>query len=248
MRMRYALLVASTLSCVYAQQTYSPADIDAGGRLYGGNCANCHGATGDSVAGVDLGHGKFRRATTDDDLAAIITKGIPGTAMPPSNFSPAQARTIVAYLRSKALAAGAFGGGGDAARGQAIFNRSGCLNCHRLQGKGGWIGPDLGNIGTLRKPPEIERSLLDPNAEILAENRTLHAVTRDGAAITGRILSNDTFALQIIDGKGQLVSLDKASLREYSFDKTSPMPSFQGKLNSQELADLVSYLSSLKGL
>ena len=97
-------------------------------------------------------------------------------------------------------------------------------------------------------PADIERSIVNPNAEILAENRYVRAVMRDGTTITGRILNEDTFSLQLIDSHENLVSLSKANLREYSFLKNSPMPSFRGKLSADELADLVAYLASLKGL
>ena len=51
---------------------------------------------------------------------------------------------------------------------------------------------------------DIERSIVDPNAEILPENRYVRVVTRDGATITGRILNEDTFSLQLIDSKEKL--------------------------------------------
>src|SRR5687768_1761743 len=66
-----------------------------GEQLYLENCAECHGPEGDAVPDVDLGHGRFRRATTDPELVGIVLRGIPNTAMPPSNFTEAQASAIV---------------------------------------------------------------------------------------------------------------------------------------------------------
>jgi putative heme-binding domain-containing protein len=231
----------------YAQQ--SSYDAEAGKQLYQVNCSNCHGPNGDFVSGVDLMRGKFRRATTDNELVAIMEQGIPGTPMPPANLTDAQAHSIVAYLRKTAEENGATTSNtAEIARGQAIFASKGCENCHRVNGKGSRVGPDLSNIGALRTPADIQRSILDPNAEILAENRSVRAVTRDGKTITGRILNEDTFSLQLIDSHENLVSLSKANLREYTFPKNSPMPSFRGKLSEQEIADLAAYLASLKGL
>ena len=84
---------------------FTPQDIENGGLLYQANCTGCHGPDGDGVAGVNLGSGRFRRASSDEDIARIIQAGVPGTAMPPSAFSEAQAMAIVAYLRSLAEAA-----------------------------------------------------------------------------------------------------------------------------------------------
>jgi mono/diheme cytochrome c family protein len=148
-----------------AQHSFTPIDVEDGGRLYRANCAICHGAQGDGIAGIDLGHGKFRRAKNDDDVAAIIRTGIAGTAMPPTTFSDFQALTVVAYLRSIAAATGTGTSGGDQVRGKAIYNgKGGCAGCHRIRGEGSRNGPDLSDIGNLRLAGELERSVTDPDA------------------------------------------------------------------------------------
>jgi hypothetical protein len=72
-------------------------------------------------------------------------------------------------------------------------------------------------------------------------------VTKDGQMITGRLLNLDSFTVLMIDSKEQLRSFEKASLRDFGILDTSPMPSYKDKLSTQELADVVSYLVSLKG-
>src|SRR5580658_10274445 len=120
-----------------AQHSFTPIDVEDGGRLFRANCTICHGAQGDGVPGIDLMHGKFRHARTDDDVAAIIRTGIPGTAMPPNNFTDFAALTIVAYLRYMAAAAATTTSDGDAARGKAIYEgKGGCAACHRIRGVG----------------------------------------------------------------------------------------------------------------
>jgi putative heme-binding domain-containing protein len=233
---------------LWAQPGYSPADIQTGKQLYGVNCSNCHGPNGDFVSGVDLGHGTFRRASTDNELVAIMVQGIQGTPMPPANLSDQQAHQIVSYLRSMAAASNSSSvGNADLAHGKSLFETKGCLNCHRLKDRGSRVGPDLTNVGARRKPADIERSIVDPNAEILPENRYVQATTRDGATITGRILNEDSFSLQLIDSKERLLSLQKADLSKFEILKKSPMPSYRDKLSSDELSDLTGYLVSLKG-
>lgn len=241
--------VVLTAGKMVAQQKYALADVEDGGRLYRGNCMLCHGPDGDAVTGVDLGHGNFTRASTDDDLVRIIRTGIQGTPMPPSNYSEFQARTVVAYLRSMAAdVARSASPPGDALRGKSLFEGKGqCATCHRVKGAGSRMGPDLTQIGALRRGTELEQSILDPDAEVLAANQYLRVVMKDGTTIRGRLLNQDSFTLQLLDSNERLVLLSKASLRESVFDKKSPMPSYRGKLNSQELSDLVSYLASLKG-
>jgi cytochrome c oxidase cbb3-type subunit III len=234
---------------LFAQHSFTAIDVEDGGRLFRANCTICHGAQGDGVPGIDLGHGKFRRAKSDDDIAAIIRTGIPGTAMPPNNFTDFAALTIVAYLRSMAAATATTTSGGDAARGKAIYEgKGGCAACHRIRGVGARLGPDLSEIGNLRLAGELERSVVDPDAEILPQNRHFRAVTKDGATINGTLLNEDKYSVQLLDSSGRLVSLKRANLKESAFVEKSPMPSYKDKLNHQELSDLVSYLGSLKGV
>ena len=103
---------------------------------------------------INLGSGKFRRGTTDDEIVKIILGGIPGTAMPPSSFSEGQAGTIVAYLRSLADVADDRHAPGDAARGQALFTGKGqCQNCHSVAGVGARTGPSLSEDRRRRGAP-----------------------------------------------------------------------------------------------
>jgi putative heme-binding domain-containing protein len=223
-------------------------DIDDGARVFRNTCANCHGPDGNEVAGIDLGRGIFRRAKTDQDLVQIIRSGVPGTAMPASDMPVAQAEQIVAYLRSVASTKRSTSAAGDLDRGRALFDGKGaCATCHRINGVGSRVGPDLSNVGQLRRAIELETSVLDPGKDIFYTNRTYRVVTKDGQTITGRLLNLDSFTVLMIDSKEQLRSFEKANLRDFGILDTSPMPSYKDKLSTQELADVVSYLVSLKG-
>src|SRR5206468_10431416 len=116
------VLLAAVL--IAQEHSYTPADIESGLRLYQSSCAGCHGPTGDGIPGIDLGRGQFRRATSDTEVAAIIRGGIPGTTMPPSGFSEAQAGTIVAYLRSLTPASPPASAAADVPRGDTTRGRS----------------------------------------------------------------------------------------------------------------------------
>jgi putative heme-binding domain-containing protein len=230
-----------------AAQHATAFDIEDGERVFRNSCANCHGPDGDLIAGIDLGRGQFRRPLTDDELIAIIQKGIPNTPMPATNMSEAQARRLVAYLRSTAESRRTATTTGDLSRGRAIVHGKGaCLTCHRVDGAGSRVGPDLSRVGRLRRAIELEQSLADPAAEVLPGNRFYRAVQRDGAVVTGRLLNHDTFTVQMLDSTEQLRSFLKADLKEHGFIPT-PMPSYRGRLDAQEMADVVSYLVSLKG-
>src|SRR5579885_2616120 len=118
MRVTLILMLLCTAAAAHAQQRFLPTEIEAGRDLYLANCTGCHGPDGNGVAGVDFSQGKFRRGQTDDQLIAIIMRGIPGTPMPPSGLPDNRVATIVAYLRS--MTAGNGDAAGDVARGRGI--------------------------------------------------------------------------------------------------------------------------------
>ncbi len=247
-----AILVFSSISLFVSSravaQHETAVDIQSGERSFAGNCANCHGPDGDLIPGIDLGRGLFRRPLSDADIVGIIMNGIPNTPMPATpRMTEEQAAQIVAYLRSTAAARQNRPALGNPERGRVLFEGKGdCTDCHRVFGRGSRTGPDLSNVGLLRKASELEASLLDPAAEVQAQNRTFSVTTRNGETVTGRLLNHDTFTIQLFDSDERLRSFDKTNLARYGFE-ASPMPTYRGKLDAAEIADLVSYLVSLRG-
>ena len=223
------------------------ADIEAGRLLYRANCAVCHGLDAKGGRGPDLSRGVFRRGSTDEALFAVIVKGIPGTEMPPIWMEGRLTWQLVAYLRSLPAKSGAGSGAGDAARGKALVNgKGGCLQCHRIDSQGSRMGPDLSGIGSALARAQLETALLRPAAQIKPEHWMVRAVTREGRAITGRRLNEDTFSIQLIDANERLVSLLKSELKQLTIDTGSAMPSFESKLTRQEIDDVTTYLATLR--
>ena len=255
----------SAASPVAQQHGYTDAQIAEGRMLYQNNCGRCHNNDGAGVVGVEL-FKQFRRATTDDDIAKLIQNGIAGTSMPSHRFSTPQALSVVAFLRSMvgvtpgaaAITTGRRSSGlaGDATRGKTIFTgKGGCATCHKAEHAGGTTGPDLSEAGVIRDfgfgpiPPDpavLEQSILEPNADITPAYRVFQVTPKTGAPIRGTLLNQDTFSVQMHDEAKNLRSFLRSDLKDAGF-LPSPMPSSQGRLTSQEVADVVSYLLTLKG-
>jgi putative heme-binding domain-containing protein len=228
---------------------YSAADIAVGQRVYGTYCVSCHGPSGNAMGAVDLRRGPLPRAATDAALRSLITNGLPANGMPPFKLEPADINGLDAFIRSGFEAAPAAApAGGDATRGQGVFEtRGNCLGCHRVHDAGQFMGPDLTEIGRLRTPEALLQKLLDPTATMQPINRPVRAVTTDGTVVVGRRLNEDLFTVQILTNEGRLVSLVKPELREWTVGTVSTMPSYKETLSEGELADLVGYLASLRG-
>jgi len=226
---------------------YADADIAYGATVYASRCVTCHGPQGDAIGGVNLRSGRFRNAVIDRDLERFIRSGSPA-GMPPFALDSAEMAGIIAYLRNMNAVDTATVAVGDGARGRVLYESKGrCAGCHRVGRTGSYVAPNLSDIGALRSPASLERSLLDPTSQMMPINRPVRVVTNDGTVINGRRLNEDTYGLQLIDDRERLHSFVKAELREYVIGQTSPMPSFKTTLSRTEIADLVAYLLSLKG-
>src|SRR5687767_978032 len=169
---------------------YSRADVEAGQRLYGPQCQVCHGANGDGVPGIDLKLGRFRRSSSDDDLARVITLGVPGTGMPPFALRPEELTAVVAFIRAGFDPASSAVRVGDAARGRELFYaKAECAGCHRVNGVGPRVAPDLSDIGSIRTLAALQRALLTPEDSLLPIHRPVSIVTNDGRRFAGRRLN-----------------------------------------------------------
>ena len=75
--------------------------------------------------------------------------------------------------------------------------------------------------------------------------RVYQVVTKSNVTARGTLLNQDTFSVQMRDSTDKLMSFWKQDLTDYGF-LPSPMPSYKDTLTPQEVADLVSYLISLR--
>jgi len=135
---------------------------------------------------------------------------------------------------------------GDAARGRALVESNGCFDCHRIDERGSRLGPNLSRIGSRRTATRLREALIDPDAEVIADNRYVRIVTKDGTSVTGKLLNQDAVSVQLMNPKEELKTYLRANLREFTILDKGLMPSVQGKLTDQQVADIVSFLSSLK--
>jgi quinoprotein glucose dehydrogenase len=136
---------------------------------------------------------------------------------------------------------------GNPAAGKEIFDGSGkCLSCHQAGASGSILGPNLSNVGAQLPPDQLRQWLLNPTQNVEPQFRLYEVVTRSGKTVRGRLLNQGPFSLQMLDLSGQLVAFSRSQVRDAHFVDPPPMPSYQGKLTSARIDDLVAYLESLR--
>ena len=73
---------------------------------------------------------------------------------------------------------------GDRARGRDVFRQS-CATCHRAEGQGAEVGPNLATVAN-KSPGDLLVHILDPNREVAPQFINYVVATRDGPPRLGR--------------------------------------------------------------
>ena len=229
------------------------------------NCAFCHGLSARGGGrGPDLTKAQKRHGNSDADLFRTISQGVPGTAMPAGvnggigvGMTDEEIWQVITYIRSvqvKAPAAPL----GNAGHGKELFYGSGrCGTCHMVEGKGGRLGPDLTEAGSIRSVESLVDSVRNPNRrlaqrmkeaakEFPQEYETVMVTTADGKKITGVTMNEDNFSVQMMDADEKIYLFEKDKLKSFEKSRESLMPPYDAKtLSDKDLNDLVAYLLSV---
>lgn len=122
-----------------------------------------------------------------------------------------------------------------------------CIKCHRLQGSGQSIGPDLDGIARKRTRQQLLDSVLNPSKEIDVKFASHKVLTSAGDVVTGLKVrsTQDEVIVRSADGKNHIIPTDQIEISKPTTVSLMPTGLAAG-MTASELADLVSFLSSLK--
>ncbi|MEJ7606899.1 MAG: c-type cytochrome [Bryobacteraceae bacterium] len=239
--MRFAFAGIFCAASLLAQTS----ELEKGRALYRSNCAFCHGLTGLGGRGPDLVTGNRK---PDAEVKRIIKHGVPGSTMPSfDGFEETELESMtkfITYLAGSATTNQKVAG--DAAKGRAVYQKNGCVNCHQIGGEGSTYGPELTRIGGARSLHYLTESLLEPSADIPEQYQGLSVVARDGKKVSGIRVNEDTFTVQLRLMSQRFQSFVKDEVKEVVSEKKSLMPAYKS-LAPSELENLVAYLTTLKG-
>jgi cytochrome c oxidase cbb3-type subunit 3 len=236
--------------------------IKEGASLFRANCSPCHGLNARGGGrGPDLTMGRWIHGGGDEAIFQTISQGVPGTEMPANPFEDSEVWALIAYIRSVGGAARAPLGGDPAAGERLFFGKENCAACHMIKGRGGHLGPDLSRVGAARSIAYLTESVREPNKElslgyadpnnhygIPLEYDTVTVETAGGKRMVGVAKNEDAFSIQLLGTDDELHLLLKKDLVAVRHERRSLMPPYGPEmLNADELRDLLTYLSSLRG-
>jgi putative heme-binding domain-containing protein len=134
---------------------------------------------------------------------------------------------------------------GDAAKGKQHFKET-CAACHRLEGVGEAVGPELASIKQ-RGLESVLTNILDPNREVLPQYYTYLLTTDDDVTMTGLIAGETANTVTIRKADNSSATIQRVNIATLKSSGLSAMPEgLEEKLDLQAMADLLAYLNSLK--
>ncbi|HTP34273.1 MAG TPA: c-type cytochrome [Candidatus Acidoferrales bacterium] len=227
----------------------SPANVARGKQLYGGHCAPCHGPAGEGGRGPNLARTALPRAATEEALFTVIRDGLPGTEMPRgSALDDREIWQVAAFVRGLGQTEAEELPGSPANGARLFRDKGGCLKCHAVGTEGGGLGPPLTEIGLRRSAAFLRSTLADPAAAAPPDFQMVDFETNDGRRVSGILIAEDTFSIQLRDLSERPLSFWKKDLSNLKRSRgKTPMPAYRGTFSDAELEDLVAYLVSLRG-
>jgi len=226
----------------------NPDAIRAGMGQFRQRCADCHGVDARGIRSPDLTQ-VWASGRTDDGLFQTLRNGIPGTEMPAVGVRTTDNEIwqLLAFLRTLAAPAPTDPPRGNAENGQRVF-RANCASCHRVNGVGGHLGPDLSRIGLARTRDAMVRQIRGATEDFRPGYEPVTITPLNGQPIHGVKKNEDLFSVQIMDTRERIQGYERDKVREVTNDKKSAMPVFgPDRLKESDLDDLIRYLQSLRG-
>ncbi|PCI82165.1 MAG: hypothetical protein COB20_00745 [SAR86 cluster bacterium] len=239
-------LIAPTAT---AQQTNplasDPRAARAGGVIFRGQCATCHGADAKGISSIDapdLTMMWTQPGMTENRVFTRIQAGVPGSIMPPHDFPDTEIWMLVSYLRSVAVTGSTGEFTGNSENGGRLFAAH-CSECHRIGISGGSLGPNLGRITERRSQAALRSSVRAPSSSIGRGYKPIILSTSSASGVSGIIKGEDAFSIQILDSSQRLRGFAKSELLSSNRDIDSLMPEFpEGQLSDKQLDDILSFL------
>jgi putative heme-binding domain-containing protein len=143
---------------------------------------------------------------------------------------------LASYLES------ADGRAGSPSRGAQAFQEAQCIKCHRFNGRGEGIGPDLTTVAQRFQRKEILESIVYPN-QVVSDQYASQIVIANGKTYTGISAKNANGDMTVLQSDGTKVQVAAGDIEEVQTSKASSMP--EGLLNTltlEQVADLFAFM------
>ncbi len=129
----------------------------------------------------------------------------------------------------------------DPRRGKALFEKH-CSACHKLDGVGFEVGPDLSALTTL-STDFLLRAILNPNRDVDARYQSYTALMDDGRVVSGQIVSETASSVTLMEQEAKQHVLLRNQMEELHASGKSAMPEgLEQNIRKQDMANILAYV------
>jgi putative membrane-bound dehydrogenase-like protein len=130
---------------------------------------------------------------------------------------------------------------GDAVRGEAVFKRV-CSKCHRINGQGHQVGPDISDVRN-RSFEALLFDILDPNSKVEPRFTGYAVITDDGRVFNGLMVSESAEVVVLREAENKEQVIPRAEIDELRSTSKSLMPEgVEKEVTIEQMADLLTFL------
>ncbi|MDB6148811.1 MAG: hypothetical protein JWQ44_259 [Chthoniobacter sp.] len=188
--------------------------------------------------------GKLKPGLQLDVLEAATSRNVPALQQRLAIYDASRSNADALAKWSECLE------GGDAKLGRKIFAEkaeAGCLRCHKVEGEGGDVGPDLSAANARRDRTYLLQSIVDPNAVIAPGYQNVLITLQNGEFVGGLLhaeTETEITLASLVDGKKQRIA--KAQIKERTVVPSAMPPGLGEVLGKRGLRDLIEFLVKAK--
>jgi quinoprotein glucose dehydrogenase len=139
--------------------------------------------------------------------------------------------------------------GGDAEEGKKVFLEkveASCVKCHKFNGEGGEVGPELTGMGTRKDRNYILESIVFPNKSIAEGYESVIVTLKNGTAYAGQLKSESPQVLEINSPEDGLIPIKKTEIKTRERGLSGMPEELRQVLTKQDLRNLVEFLATSK--
>lgn len=134
---------------------------------------------------------------------------------------------------------------GVATRGAEVFARAQCAKCHRFDGQGESVGPDLTTVASRFTRKELIEAIVHPSHNISSQYASKTIRTTDGRTLTGLVVAGGAGETVVVLPTAERVTLFARQIEATKVSKVSAMPDgLLDPLTLAEVGDLFAYLTN----
>lgn len=131
---------------------------------------------------------------------------------------------------------------GQTALGKVVFTNQ-CAKCHRHNGEGNAIGPDLTGMAVHSKE-HLLTDIVDPSRNVEGNFRVYNVETKDGRVISGLMAAETKTTVELLDAENKRHVILRENIAELTVTPKSIMPEgFEKQLSADDIVNLLAFLT-----